>query len=37
MAALKGTAIEMVALEEAVAGLKTVPPSLYAETEVFFG
>jgi 6-phosphofructokinase 1 len=37
MAALKGTGIEMVTLEEAVSELKTVPPSLYAEAEVFFG
>lgn len=37
MAALKGTAIEMVTLEEAVAELKTVPPSLYAEAEALFG
>lgn len=37
MAALKGTEIEMVTLEDAVAELKTVPDSLYAEAEVFFG
>lgn len=37
MAALQGTGIEMVTLEEAVAELKTVPPSLYAEAETFFG
>ena len=37
MAALKGTAIEMVTLEEAVSELKTVPASLYAEAETFFG
>ena len=37
MTALKGTEIEMVPLEDAVAELKTVPPELYAEAEVFFG
>ncbi|MBN8867019.1 MAG: 6-phosphofructokinase [Solirubrobacterales bacterium] len=37
MAALKGTGIEMVTLAEAVDELKTVPSSLYAEAEVFFG
>ncbi len=37
MAALHGTEIELVALEDAVAQLKTVPPALYAEAEVFFG
>ncbi len=37
MTALKGTDIEMVPLEDAVAELKTVPPELYAEAEVFFG
>lgn len=37
MAALKGTSIEMVPLEDAVAELKTVPASLYSEAEVFFG
>jgi 6-phosphofructokinase 1 len=37
MAALRGTDIELVALTEATAELKTVPESLYAESEVFFG
>jgi len=37
MTALRGTAIELVALSEATAELKTVPPELYAEAEVFFG
>lgn len=37
MAALTGTEIKMVTLQEAVAELKTVPASLYAEAEVFFG
>lgn len=37
MAALHGTGIEMVPLEDAVAELKTVPPALFAEAEVFFG
>jgi ATP-dependent phosphofructokinase / diphosphate-dependent phosphofructokinase len=37
MAALRGTDIELVALSEATAELKTVPPELYAEAEVFFG
>lgn len=37
MAALHGTEIEMVPLAEAVSELKTVPPELYAEAEVFFG
>jgi 6-phosphofructokinase 1 len=37
MDALQGTRIEMVTLEEAVAELKTVPPELYSEAEVFFG
>jgi 6-phosphofructokinase 1 len=37
MVALRGTEIERVELSEATAELKTVPPSLYAEAEVFFG
>jgi ATP-dependent phosphofructokinase / diphosphate-dependent phosphofructokinase len=37
MTALRGTEIELVQLTEAVAQLKTVPESLYAEAEVFFG
>jgi ATP-dependent phosphofructokinase / diphosphate-dependent phosphofructokinase len=37
MAALRGTDIELVQLSEATAELKTVPPSLYEEAEVFFG
>jgi 6-phosphofructokinase 1 len=37
MAALRGTEIELVELGEATAELKTVPPSLYEEAEVFFG
>jgi ATP-dependent phosphofructokinase / diphosphate-dependent phosphofructokinase len=37
MAALRGTDIKLVQLTEAVAQLKTVPESLYAEAEVFFG
>jgi 6-phosphofructokinase len=37
MVALHGTAIELVALSEATAELKLVPPELYAEAEVFFG
>ena len=37
MTALRGTAIELVKLEEATAELKTVPKSLYEEAEVFFG
>ncbi len=37
MAALRGTAIELVELTEATAELKTVPRSLYEEAEVFFG
>jgi 6-phosphofructokinase 1 len=37
MAALRGTEIELVPLKEATAELKTVPESLYAEAEVFFG
>jgi 6-phosphofructokinase 1 len=35
--ALRGTDIELVALSEATAELKTVPKELYAEAEVFFG
>ena len=37
MAALRGTEIRLVDLTEATAELKTVPESLYAEAEVFFG
>ncbi len=37
MTALRGTEIELVQLTEATAELKTVPESLYAEAEVFFG
>jgi 6-phosphofructokinase 1 len=37
MAALHGTAIEMVELSEATEQLKLVPPERYAEAEVFFG
>jgi 6-phosphofructokinase 1 len=37
MTALRGTEIGLVALDEATAELKTVPPQLYAEAEVFFG
>ena len=37
MTALRGTDIQLVGLEEATAQLKTVPPELYREAEVFFG
>jgi 6-phosphofructokinase 1 len=37
MTALRGTEIELVRLSDATAELKTVPESLYAEAEVFFG
>jgi phosphofructokinase-like protein len=37
MTALRRTNIELVELSEATAELKTVPPSLYEEAEVFFG
>ncbi len=37
MTALRGTDIHLVELSEATAELKTVPESLYAEAEVFFG
>jgi 6-phosphofructokinase 1 len=37
MTALRGTRIELVELSQATAELKTVPESLYAEAEVFFG
>ncbi|HTU13887.1 MAG TPA: 6-phosphofructokinase [Solirubrobacterales bacterium] len=37
MTALRSTEIEMVEIAEAVAELKTVPPELYEEAEVFFG
>jgi len=37
MTALRSTDIEMVDIADAVAELKTVPPELYEEAEVFFG
>ena len=37
MTALRGTEIELVALADATAELKLVPPELYSEAEVFFG
>ena len=37
MTALRGTNIELVDLADAVSELKTVPPELYGEAEVFFG
>ena len=37
MTALRGTDIQLVELTEATAELKTVPKSLYAEAEIFFG
>jgi phosphofructokinase-like protein len=37
MVALRGTDIVRVPLEEATKTLKTVPPEMYAEAEVFFG
>ncbi len=37
MTALRGTDIELVELADAVSELKTVPPELYREAEVFFG
>jgi len=37
MTALRGTAIELVPLADAVGTLKTVPPELYDEASVFFG
>ena len=37
MTALRGTDIELVDLSAATAELKTVPPELYREAEVFFG
>ncbi|MEP7053977.1 MAG: 6-phosphofructokinase, partial [Actinomycetota bacterium] len=37
MAALHGTAIEMVPLQDAVGTLKTVPEEYYREAQVFFG
>ncbi|MBS1878371.1 MAG: 6-phosphofructokinase [Actinobacteria bacterium] len=37
MTALRGTEIELVELTAATAELKTVPPRLYEEAEVFFG
>jgi phosphofructokinase-like protein len=37
MTALRGTEIELAELSAATAELKTVPESLYAEAEVFFG
>jgi 6-phosphofructokinase 1 len=37
MVALRGTSIDLVPLEAAVRELKTVPPEMYEEAEVFFG
>ena len=37
MTSLRGTDIQLVELSEATAELKTVPPELYEEAEVFFG
>ncbi len=37
MTALRGTSIELVELSTATSTLKTVPESMYAEAEVFFG
>ena len=37
MTALRGIEIELVELSEATAELKTLPPSMYEEAEVFFG
>ncbi len=37
MTALRSTEIDLVDLADAVAVLKTVPPELYEEAEVFFG
>ena len=37
MTALRGTAIEMVELSDAVDELKTVPPEVYREAEILFG
>ena len=37
MVALQGTDIVRVPLSDATRELKTVPPELYAEAEVFFG
>jgi 6-phosphofructokinase 1 len=37
MVALHGTSIDLVPIEEAVRELKTVPPEMYEEAEVFFG
>ena len=37
MPALRGTRIELVAMSEAVAELRTVPPEDYAAAEAFFG
>ncbi len=37
MTALRSTEIDLVDLGDAVAVLKTVPPELYNEAEVFFG
>lgn len=37
MTALRGTAIEMVPIAEAVEELKTVPPEIYHEAEILFG
>jgi 6-phosphofructokinase 1 len=37
MAALRGTAIELVPLEEALAAPKLLDPQLFETAEVFFG
>ncbi len=37
MTSLRGTAIELVPLADAVGTLKTVPPDFYAEAQTFFG
>jgi 6-phosphofructokinase 1 len=37
MVALHGTTIDLVALAEAMAAVKLVPPELYEEAEIFFG
>jgi 6-phosphofructokinase len=37
MASLRGDEIVAVPIADAVAGLKTVPPALYAQAEALFG
>jgi 6-phosphofructokinase 1 len=37
MVALRGTQIVRVPIKDAIATIKTVPPSLYQEVGVFFG